>query len=84
MRNRSKIDLVLLDLTMPEQSGLEIYRALRGLDPRARVVLTSGFGLEYGGDSFPPPGISGFLPKPHGLSNLRAAMVHALSSSNAS
>jgi two-component system chemotaxis response regulator CheY len=34
-------DLVLLDVTMAEMSGLEVLRQLRMLDPAARVVMAT-------------------------------------------
>jgi two-component system chemotaxis response regulator CheY len=34
-------DLVLLDVTMAEMSGLEVLRQLRMLDPDARVVMAT-------------------------------------------
>ncbi len=34
-------DLVLLDVTMAEMSGLEVLRQLRAMDPAARVVMVT-------------------------------------------
>ncbi|HTK32811.1 MAG TPA: ATP-binding protein [Candidatus Saccharimonadaceae bacterium] len=42
-QHRGEIDGVLLDVTMPGRSGVEIMDEIRGIDPEARVVLTSGF-----------------------------------------
>jgi CheY-like chemotaxis protein len=77
-RDHAHIDLVLLDLTMPEQSGLEVLTALRRIDSAARVVLTSGYGIESSGEAFPPPSAVGFVPKPHSLANLGGALRRAL------
>jgi len=38
-----RIDLVLLDLSMPGMSGLELLAALRVLDPSIRVAVLTGF-----------------------------------------
>ena len=40
--NREAIDLVVLDLTMPQRSGMEVLRAIRRIDPAMRVILSSG------------------------------------------
>src|SRR5438128_1534980 len=37
------VDLVLLDQRMPGCSGLELLKAIRGVNPMCRVVLMSGF-----------------------------------------
>jgi len=40
--NRETIDLVVVDLTMPQRSGMEVLRAIRSIDPGMRVILSSG------------------------------------------
>ena len=37
-----RVDLVLLDLRMPEIGGLEVLRAIRDIDPRCQIVLMTG------------------------------------------
>lgn len=39
-------DLVTLDITMPEMSGLEALREIREMDPNARVVMVSALGQQ--------------------------------------
>jgi two-component system cell cycle sensor histidine kinase/response regulator CckA len=57
--NRDRVDLVILDLTMPYRSGMEVLRAIRSMNPSARVILSSGNSPsdEIGGTAF--------LPKPY-------------------
>jgi len=57
------IDLVLLDLTMPDLDGEETFVALREIDPGVRVVFSSGVGLGSNGEGL-PAGFSGFVRKP--------------------
>ena len=59
MSNREAIDLVVLDLTMPQRSGMEVLRAIRQIDQGARIILSSG-----SSPSEPVPGTT-FLPKPY-------------------
>ncbi|MFV2081246.1 MAG: PAS domain S-box protein [bacterium] len=38
-----EIDLVLLDMTMPEMSGREVFAELRNIDKKVKVILSSGY-----------------------------------------
>ncbi len=39
---RRRIKIVILDLTMPHESGWEVLRRLRALDPALKVIISSG------------------------------------------
>jgi PAS domain S-box-containing protein len=39
------IDLVLLDIVMPEMGGKETYKKLKEINPNMKVIFTSGYGL---------------------------------------
>ncbi|MCB0005937.1 MAG: PAS domain S-box protein, partial [Anaerolineales bacterium] len=41
--HQAQIDLVLLDLMMPEMNGEEVFLALREIDPDVKVILSSGY-----------------------------------------
>ncbi len=65
LAERDAIDLVLLDLTMPHMSGLDVLERIRKINPAAKVVLSSG---HRGDEAHSPERISGasaFLPKPY-------------------
>ena len=40
----ASMDVIILDMLLPEQSGLEVIRALRGVDPAVPIIAISGFG----------------------------------------
>ena len=44
--NKGKIDLVLLDMVMPELSGHEAFFKLKEIDPKVKVLLSSGYVAE--------------------------------------
>jgi CheY-like chemotaxis protein len=64
LRQQGRIDLVILDLTMPQMSGREALQQLRALNPHVRVILSSGYSpkhlSELAGDGF-----AGFVSKPY-------------------
>src|SRR5260370_30896768 len=35
-------DVILLDVRLPDQSGLEVYQAIRGIDARIPVIFVTG------------------------------------------
>jgi PAS domain S-box-containing protein len=61
----SSIDLVLLDYTMPNLTGLQVMQQLREFAPDARVVLSSGYALENEISQFLEFGGKAFIPKPY-------------------
>lgn len=73
-----QIDVILLDLTMPDLSGLETLTELRAIDPSLRVVLTSGFHPSDISALLDEAGVKGFLDKPHQLQTLSSALQRAL------
>ncbi len=63
-QNRARIQLVVLDVTMPRMGGEETYRRLRQLDPEVRVLLTSGYSEQEATSQFAGKGLAGFIEKP--------------------
>ncbi|MDX1632493.1 MAG: PAS domain S-box protein [Thermoanaerobaculia bacterium] len=69
-----EIEAVLLDLKMPEMSGIEVYRALRELDPEVRVVITSGYSEETFRERFRDHPPEGFFQKPFTVETLKESV----------
>jgi PAS domain S-box-containing protein len=72
-RRHTRIDLVVLDLTMPKLSGREALGELRRLNPKVCVLLASGYVIEGAGEE-----VAGFVPKPYGEQELARAVSQAL------
>ncbi len=73
-----KVDLILLDLTMPKMSGPECFQRLRALDPNVRVLISSGYSLDVEAENLLKGNASGFLPKPYDLNQLMDSVDRAL------
>ena len=70
-RERGKeIDLVLMDLMMPNMDGAEAFGELRRLNPDVRVVLASGCSCEDVRSRFSGKRLAGILQKPYTLADL--------------
>jgi CheY-like chemotaxis protein len=69
------IDLVVLDLTMPESSGEQILEDLRLVRDDVPVVITSGFQATDASNLLRVANVVGFLDKPHTLSSLEMVLA---------
>jgi two-component system, cell cycle sensor histidine kinase and response regulator CckA len=69
------IDLVVLDLTMPEQSGEHTLAQLRAARSNLPIVITSGFQAEDASSLLQMPNVVGFLDKPHTMTSLEMVLA---------
>ncbi len=77
-KHRKKIDLVLLDLTMPRLDGGEALEEIRKIDPSARVVIASGYSEADLAERFAGRNLTGILQKPYSLGRLRGLLSRLL------
>jgi PAS domain S-box-containing protein len=76
-RERDRIDLVLLDLTMPQLSGQEAFRQMRLIDPGVKAIFASGYAADVvGGEE--QELVLGFVKKPYRPDDLVRAVQEAL------
>lgn len=68
--NHDKIDLVILDMVMPEMNGKECFYAIREFNPDAKIILSSGFSKEEDLIELKEQGLNGFIKKPFFISDL--------------
>jgi PAS domain S-box-containing protein len=68
--NQKKIDLVILDMIMPEMGGGEVYDFLKSINPRIKVLLSSGYGLKGEAREILKRGCNGFIQKPINMKDL--------------
>jgi len=68
--NPGGIDLVLLDMVMPEMDGHQAFFKLREINPDVRVLLSSGYVSEDDVRDVLEAGAAGFLRKPYRMVEL--------------
>jgi CheY-like chemotaxis protein len=75
-----EIGLVLLDLTMPVMNGEEALRLMQLINPRVRVLLSSGYNEVEAVQRFSGKGLAGFIQKPYTAAALAEKVKEALTS----
>ena len=69
-KHSAEIDIVLLDLAMPDMNGEQTLRELRKLNPRVRVILLTAYAEDEFRMKFVQGELSGFLAKPFAYEEL--------------
>jgi len=64
------IDLVMLDMLMPDMSGGIVFEEIKKINPRANVLLSSGFSLNDQARDILARGGRGFIQKPFDINEL--------------
>ncbi len=70
MGKKDKIDLVLLDMVMPDMGGGETYNRMKKINPNVKVLLSSGYGLDGEAKEILERGCNGFIQKPFKMKDL--------------
>jgi CheY-like chemotaxis protein len=68
--NKDKINLVILDMIMPDMGGGETYDRLRNINPGIKVLLSSGYSIEGQASEIMNRGCDGFIQKPFNVKQL--------------
>jgi two-component system, cell cycle sensor histidine kinase and response regulator CckA len=67
----AELDLVLFDMSMPRMGGDVLFNKLRQAAPAMKTLLTSGYSDFAPIDEMRSNGLSGFLPKPFTIQQVR-------------
>jgi PAS domain S-box-containing protein len=65
-----EIDIVILDMIMPQMGGDEVFDRLRKINPKARILLSTGYSLNGQAKKIMERGCSGFIQKPFTIDDL--------------
>ena len=69
-KNKERIDMVLLDMVMPDMSGGETYDKLKEINPDVKVLLASGYSMNGTATEIMDRGCNGFIQKPFKMKEL--------------
>jgi PAS domain S-box-containing protein len=79
---RDRVDLVILDMIMPDLSGGETYNRLKEIDPSVKVLLSSGYSIEGQANEILERGCNGFIQKPFNITELSLKIRRLLEAGN--
>jgi two-component system cell cycle sensor histidine kinase/response regulator CckA len=68
--NQDTIDIVILDMIMPEISGSQTYDRLKEINPDVKVLLSTGYSLDGKAKDILNKGCDGFIQKPFDMKQL--------------
>ena len=79
--NDAEIDLVILDMIMPEMGGGKTYDLIKQLRPEQKVLLSSGYSISGEARQILNRGCNGFIQKPFDIKTLSCKIREILDSS---
>ena len=79
-RNKHKIDMVILDMIMPDMGGGETYDRMKEVNPNVKVLLSSGYSIEGQASDILARGCNGFIQKPFSVKQLSHTIRQVLDS----
>lgn len=80
--HHQSINLVLLDMIMPEMDGRVCFNAMRLIDPNAKIILASGFTRDTDITDLRENGLKAFIRKPYHLKELNRVLSTVLQDEN--
>jgi len=75
---RDKIDMVILDMIMPDMNGGEVYDRIKEINPHAKILLSSGYSIDGQAADILERGCDGFIQKPFTLQALSGRIREVL------
>jgi len=69
-KNQDDIDIVLLDMVMPNMGGGEAYDRMKEINPDIKALLSSGFSIDGEASEILERGCNGFIQKPFTMKEL--------------
>ena len=80
--NQDQIDMIILDAIMPEMGGNETHEKLKEINPRIKVLLSSGYGINDQAVQLLANDCDGFIQKPFNMEDLSKSTRAILDKNN--
>jgi len=77
-RSWRDVDLVIIDMVMPQMGGLDAFLAMRTINPSVRAMLSSGYSIAGDAQRIMDEGVRSFVQKPFHVAELSRAVADAL------
>jgi two-component system, cell cycle sensor histidine kinase and response regulator CckA len=77
-RHRDRIDLVILDMSMPGLTGKETFEKLKEINSGVRAILSTGYARDERAREMIALGVRGFVQKPYRIDHLAATVRKVL------
>ncbi|MFZ5994467.1 MAG: PAS domain-containing hybrid sensor histidine kinase/response regulator [Thermodesulfobacteriota bacterium] len=69
-KHKDKVNLVILDMIMPDMGGSEVYEIMKEINPAVKVLLSSGYSITGQAAGILERGCDGFIQKPFDIKTL--------------
>jgi PAS domain S-box-containing protein len=69
-KNKDEIDIIVLDMVMPNMGGGEAYDHIKKISPDVKVLLSSGYSINGEATEILKRGCNGFIQKPFNIQEL--------------
>jgi two-component system cell cycle sensor histidine kinase/response regulator CckA len=79
MEGNHAIDMVILDMVMPDMSGGEVYDRIKRIDSNVKVLLSSGYSIDGQATEILKRGCEGFIQKPYSMEDFSKKIREVLS-----
>jgi two-component system cell cycle sensor histidine kinase/response regulator CckA len=77
-KDKDKIDIVILDMIMPDMSGGDTFDSLKETNPEIKVLLSTGYSIDGQATEILNRGCNGFIHKPFNMKQLSGKLREIL------
>jgi len=78
VEKKDVIDLIILDIVMPRLGGRKTFKKLKEINPKIKVIISSGYSVNGEAQDMLKSGACGFIQKPYRVDELSTTVRRAL------